>query len=152
MVIVNVITLNNDLARLVEEINQAVWDAANDISPYDVESLSAYLAREDTLFVACHEVVENASLLLGIASARLEIKPYDKAQWLYIDEVDVCADKRQQGAGKAIMKKLIELAKDAGCNEVWLGTEVDNQAANKLYKSLNPDEVAQLIGYAYELD
>ncbi len=89
---------------------------------------------------------------LGIASARLEIKPYDKMRWLYVDEVDVCADQRKKGAGKAIMRKLIEIARDTGCEEVWLGTEVDNQAVNALYRSLDPDDVAQVIGYAYKMD
>jgi ribosomal protein S18 acetylase RimI-like enzyme len=82
----------------------------------------------------------------------MEIKPYDKERWLYVDEVDVCSEQRKKGAGKAIMRKLIEIAEDTGCDEVWLGTEVDNQPANALYRSLDPDEVEQFIGYTYETD
>jgi len=69
-----------------------------------------------------------------------------------VDELDVCANQRKRGAGTAIMQKLLEHAENAGCEEVWLGTEVDNTAANALYSSLNPDEVEQFIGYTYELD
>lgn len=152
MMTVEVITLHDDLQQLVEEINQASWDDGNEMSKFDVEALSEYLARQDTLFVACHDIVEGDRTLLGIASSRLEIKPYDKERWLYVDEVDVCADQRQRGAGKAIMRKLIAIAEDAGCEEVWLGTEADNQAANALYQSLAPDDVAQVIGYTYETD
>ena len=152
MIAVRVITLDDSLQQLVGEINQASWDDANEMSEFDVEELSAYLERQDTLFVACHDIGENDRTLLGIASSRLEIKPYEKSRWLYVDEVDVCADQRQKGAGKAIMRKLIEIANDNDCEEVWLGTEVDNQAANALYRSLDPDDVAQIIGYTYEID
>jgi len=101
------------------------------------------------LFVACHDITEGGRTFMGMASSRLEIKPYAKERWLYVDEVDVCSDQRQKGAGKALMRKLIEFANENGCEEVWLGTESDNQAANALYRSLDPGDVAQVIGYTY---
>lgn len=149
MITVTRITTDDDLVQLVDEINQASWDNANDMSVFEVEALTAYLNRQDTLFVACHDITEVGRTLMGMASSRLEIKPYDKARWLYVDEVDVCSDQRQKGAGKAIMRKLIEFADEAGCEEVWLGTESDNQAANALYRSLEPSDVAQIVGYTY---
>lgn len=150
--ITSIITTEDDLIKLVDEINQAFWDDANDMSAFDVETLSAYLVRQDTLFVACHEIVENSKILLGIAYSRVEIKPYGKVRWLYVDEVDVCANQRRKGAGKAIMQKLLEIAKEKGCEEVWLGTELENTPAKALYQSLEPDEVAQFVGYSYETD
>ncbi len=152
MISVNIISIEDDLDQLVLDINEAEWDEANDMSEYDVEALEAYLLTPDTVFIACYETGNDIDTLLGIASARLEIKPYDKARWLYVDEVDVCADQRQRGAGSAIMRKLIELAKNEGCEDVWLGTEVDNHAANALYRSLDPDDVAEVIGYTFETD
>ncbi|NJK51929.1 MAG: GNAT family N-acetyltransferase [Leptolyngbyaceae cyanobacterium SU_3_3] len=152
MIAVKVIAIDDDIYKLVEDINNASWDDANEMSQYDVEGLSAYLTSQDTIFVSCYDIVDSNKILLGIASARLEIKPYEKIRWLYVDEVDVCADQRKKGAGKAIMRKLIEIASDTGCEEVWLGAEVDNQSANALYQSLDPDDVAQIIGYTYETD
>lgn len=150
MIEVSVITLSDNLQKIVHEINNASWDNANEMTLYDVESLSTYLERQDTLFVACHDVSSNPPKLLGMASARVEIKPYGKELWLYVDEVDVCSDQRLKGAGKAIMRKLIEIAHEKGCTEVWLGTEVENAAANALYLSLQPDEVTQVVGYTFE--
>lgn len=151
MISVRVLTLVDNLQQIVDEINQASWDHANEMCAYDVVSLSAYLERQDTLFVSCHDVTADRRTLLGMASARVELKPYGSKRWLYVDEVDVCADQRRRGAGKAIMRKLIELADEAGCEEVWLATEVDNHAANALYLSLGPDDVTQVIGYTYEI-
>jgi ribosomal protein S18 acetylase RimI-like enzyme len=51
-----------------------------------------------------------------------------------------------------MMKRLLEIAEKADCEEVWLGTEVTNQAANALYRSLNPDDVSQVVGYTYKMD
>ncbi len=147
---VAVISREDDLQKLAQDINDAAWDEANEISQYDGGALLAYLDRQDTLFVACYEE-DSQNTLLGIASGRFEIKPYAHERWLYVDEVDVCANHRQKGVGKAIMQKLIEVAEEADCEEVWLGTEVDNQPANALYLSLEPDDVASVVGYTYEM-
>jgi ribosomal protein S18 acetylase RimI-like enzyme len=152
MIDVNIITPSDDLSKLVHEINHALWDSANEMSVYDVESLSTYLERQDTLFVTCHDIASDPPTLLGIASSRIEIKPYGKELWLYVDEVDVCSDQRRKGAGKAMMQKLIEIANEKGCEEVWLGAEVENMAANALYRSLKPATVSRVVGYTFEIN
>ena len=152
MIDVTIITPSGDLSQIVHEINQASWDSANEMSVYDVESLSTYLEREDTLFVTCHDISSDPPTLLGIASSRIEIKPYGKELWLYVDEVDVCSDQRRKGAGKAMMQKLIEIANEKGCEEVWLGAEVENMAANALYLSLKPATVSRVVGYTFEIN
>ncbi len=149
---ITIVSPKHDLERLVKEINCAAWDEANEMSEYDRDSLLAYLNRQDTLFITCLEVNESNRTLLGMASSRIEIKPYGKELWLYVDEVDVCADQRQKGVGKKIMQYLIDYAEVKGCEEVWLGTELDNHPANALYKSLDPDDVSDIVGYTYEMD
>ena len=152
MIDVKIITPADDLSKVVHEINHASWDSANEMSVYEVESLSTYLERQDTLFVTCHDISSDPPTLLGIASSRIEMKPYGKELWLYVDEVDVCSDQRRKGAGKAIMQKLIEVAYEKGCEEVWLGAEVDNMAANALYLSLKPATVSRVVGYTFEIN
>lgn len=93
------ITLEDDLDSRVAEINNSYWDEANEISEYDVGSLKAYLKRKDTIFLACHEGADEGAVLLGIASSRIEMKPYGKELWHSVDEVDVCADQRRGGPG-----------------------------------------------------
>ncbi|MDN3649538.1 GNAT family N-acetyltransferase [Reinekea marina] len=142
------IELHDDLSSLVSLINNAMWDDANEISVFDVESLTAYLSRQDTVFLACYIDEQIA----GIASARIEIKPYGKEQWLYIDEVDVCVNFRKLGVGKYMMKSLLTIAKAHNCTEAWLGTETDNKAANALYSSLKPTEIEEFIGFNFDLE
>lgn len=148
----SIVGLDDDLKRIVDDINNSSWDEANEITSYDVPSLTAYLKRQDTLFITCYDNASTNRRLLGIASSRVEIKPYDEEKWLFVDELDVCANHRKKGAGAAIMRTLLQYAKDTGCIEVWLGTEVDNIPANTLYRSVDPDDVEQFIGYTYEVD
>ncbi|MBX3706737.1 MAG: GNAT family N-acetyltransferase [Pseudomonadales bacterium] len=152
MIIVERIDSGADLDTLVEEINTASWDEANGLAVYDAGALRAYLELDGTVFLACHELSDGARTLLGIASGRLEMKPYGGERWLYVDEVDVRIDQRRKGAGSALMNRMFATARAAGCTEVWLGTEVDNVAANALYRSLDPDEIAQVVGYTWALD
>ena len=146
------INSSDELDEIVRQINAASWDDANQMAVYDVASLRAYLTRQDTIFIACYNDTDTGSTLMGIASSRLEQKPYGQELWLYVDEVDVCADQRGQGAGKHMMNTLIDLAHTLGCEELWLGTEVDNIAANALYRSLDPDDVESVVGYTFETD
>ncbi|MGB7183012.1 MAG: GNAT family N-acetyltransferase [Burkholderiaceae bacterium] len=150
MLHVKAVGKDDDLSQIASEINCAQWDDANEMSKYDAQSLSAYLDHQGTIFLACYEQTGSDRSLVGISSSRLEIKPYGHERWLYIDEIDVCANQRRRGAGKAMMKKLLEIAKELNCEEVWLGTEVDNLAANALYRSMNPDDILEVIGYTYE--
>ena len=144
------ITRLDDLKALVTLINRAEWDKDNDIDPYSVAALEAYLSKEDTVFVVA-TTTEGEQELVGMASGRIELKPYDQLKWLYIDEVDTCASQRRRGVGKALMVRLLDIARESDCKEVWLGTESTNVAANALYKSLVPDEVDQVVGYLFEI-
>ena len=119
---------------------------------YSESALHAYLEKEDTLFFACYAQDGQHKILLGIASARIEQKPYDHERWMYVDEVDVCADQRRQGAGTLLMQAVIELAEAEGCEELWLGADADNEAAKALYRSLDPDDETPVIGYTFETD
>lgn len=151
MLTVKHVSIDSELTQIVEDINNASWDDANDVCDYDVASLEAYLKKEDTIFLVCYDEAETKTFL-GMASGRLELKPYDQERWLYVDEVDVCVNQRRKGAGAAIMRKMLEIAQREDCEELWLGTEIDNIPANSLYKSLTPNAVDAFVGYTFELD
>lgn len=140
---------SDDLGELVAEINRARWDDQNAIEGYEVDALRAYLAREGTVFVVCHDVEDGRRSFVGMASGRVEQKPYAHERWLYVDEVDVAADQRRRGVGRVLMEFLFEHAETCDCREVWLATEAGNDAANALYRSLRPSEVEAVVGYAF---
>lgn len=149
---VKIIGLDDDLQTLAQQINSSKWDDENEIEEYSAESLQAYLQKEDTVFVVCYLVDDGKQTLGGMASARIEMKPYEFSKWLYIDEVDTCSDQRQKGVGTMVMKKLLAFAEEQECEEVWLGTEMNNEVAKKFYQSLNPNSIDDVVGYTFELE
>ena len=163
---VNEICAEDDLHVLISQINRATWDEDNDISGYTLASMQTYLAKADTVFLACyvelgHEdtVIDEQSpsgelvsqKLVGIASGRYLLKPYGQSRWLYIDEVDTCSDYRRQGVGSALMARFLELTAENGCEEAWLATESDNLPAQRLYESFDSAEGEAIVGYAFDM-
>lgn len=141
------ITEEDDLAPVVTEIQAEKWDKDNDLKSYDVESSAAFVANPDNYLLIAY--IDGKPV--GVVLAMKLIKPYKDEDWFYVDEVDVMPAYRRKGVGSALMNKVFEIANGLKLDEVWLGTEPDNTAANKLYESLNPSETEQFIGYTYKL-
>ena len=146
------VTQSDDLAELAAGINSAQWDEANDLDDFSADALLNYLRQADNWFVVCEIEVESGLALAGIASGRIQHKPYDNLRWLYVDEVDTTVNYRKRGVAKSMMRMLLEFANQHDMDEVWLGTEPENVAANGLYKSLGPDEVEKFVGYTWNLE
>lgn len=147
------ISNKNDLAKLAGDINQAIWDKANDIAQDDFTeaSLQNFFERSpgnDTYFLACYEGKE----LMGFGFGFVLHKPHSHETWLYIDELDVAASHRRKGVGKALMQEFFAIAKEKDCEEVWLGAEADDKTANAFYKSLNPTETEPFVGYTFKVE
>ena len=149
---VKVIIPTDDLIVLVEQINAAQWDEVNEMQPYSVSALHSYLQVKDVVFLACYLEDGDSRTFAGMASGRIEQKPYGFEKWLYVDEIDTCSNLRKQGVGTALMKKLMEIAEERDCDEVWLGAEANNSLANSFYKSLEPDSIDAVIGYTFEIE
>lgn len=148
MIEVTKIDKQSEVPVVIAEIKNAQWAPRSEIDPsdYTVEDLASYIDTQDAIF--CVAFFDNS--FAGMASVRILPKP-DGDKWLYIDEVDVCEDQQRKGVGKELMRYLLQLAKEKECTEVWLGTELDNVAANALYKSVGPDEVEEFVGYTYKV-
>ena len=140
---------SDDLHQLARAINAASWDDANEIEAgdYTAESIGDFVADSNRYLLVAHLNDQFA----GIASATMSYKPYGHEMWLYVDEVDVVLNFRKRGVGKAMVRELLEIAEANHCMELWLGTEHDNESALALYKSLNPDEVEEFVGFVWQI-
>ena len=78
-------------------------------------------------------------LVVGMASAVHYVHP-DKPPELWINEVGVAPTHQQQGIGQQLLRALFERGRELGCTEAWLGTEVDNVAARRLYETVGGKE------------
>ncbi len=89
-----------------------------------------------------HELVlaYAGDLAVGMASGTILLHP-DKPPALFVNEVGVRDDWRRRGIGTAVAEKLFAIARQRGCEGIWLGTEPDNDAALALYRKLKGQEM-----------
>jgi ribosomal protein S18 acetylase RimI-like enzyme len=80
-------------------------------------------------------------LVVGFASAVHYVHP-DKPAELWINEVGVAPTFRRRGVGREILRVLLAHAERLGCREAWVLTTRSNDAAIRLYQSLDGSEAA----------
>ena len=78
-------------------------------------------------------VAEEDGKILGFAELAWYIIP-SKGLVGWVEEVIVTEEARGKGVGKALMVRLLEIAKDLGCNQVKL--TASSFVAQKMYESL----------------
>jgi aminoglycoside 6'-N-acetyltransferase I len=135
-----IIRLTAANADLLRNIAEDVFDM--DVVP---ERLRAYLAEPVNLMI----IAVDGDLVIGQAAAVIHKHP-DKPDELFIDEVGVSPDWRQRGIARRMMQAMFQLGRSLGCKASWLGTEVDNLPARRLYESFGEDGV-EIVMFDFDL-
>lgn len=113
--------------------------------PVRPTSLAAFVADPG------HELVfaTSGGRVVGFASGTILLHP-DKAPSFFVNEVGVEEDVRRQGIGAAVTERLMEIARAAGCEGIWLATEADNTPARALYRRLAARETGDIVVYDWD--
>jgi aminoglycoside 6'-N-acetyltransferase I len=129
-------------ASLLDSVDEDVFD--HEIRP---ELLSAFLANPANVLV----VAVAETRVVGMASGISYVHP-DKPLALFINEVGVSGRFHRQGIARQLFSRLLEKAKELGCSEAWVATELGNKSARALYEALGgvPDEEHAVV-YVYPL-
>ena len=128
-------------ARLLEWVADDVFD-----EPIDPARVAAYLAEGGHLMV----LAVADSLVIGQARGMVHRHP-DLPTELYIDNLGVAEDRRREGIASRLLDELVAWGREQGCEEAWVGTEVDNEAARALYEARG-SEAETFVLYFYEFD
>ena len=133
-----------DLDTLAAELNAADWEASvKDFSKADFEN---FLASPDRFYLIAYVDGQVAGAVHGY-----KLLHPTGVKYMYIDEVDTMANMRRRGIARTMMESVLELAGEWGCDQAWLGTEHDNEAANSLYLGLKPFEIENGPIYSYKV-
>src|SRR5690348_15354837 len=73
----------------------------------------------------------------------VEMTHPDKGTEMFIYELGVAPAARLQGIGSRLVGALAEVARCGGCYGMWVGTEVDNEAALATYRRAGAGEEAR---------
>lgn len=77
---------------------------------------------------------------VGMVTGTVLLHP-DKEPCMFINEVGTRDGWLRRGIALDLTNRMIEIARERGCDGVWLGTETDNAPALGLYRKLGGDEV-----------
>ena len=114
--------------------------------PVEPDRLAAYLDTAGHLMVLALE----GDLVVGQCAGVIHRHP-DKPTELYVDEVGTASTHRRQGIARAMLGELFRWGRELGCDEAWLGTALDNEAANALYRGYRPLEDEAIQYYLFDL-
>lgn len=95
-------------------------------------------------------VALDGTLVVGMASAVEYVHP-DKPPALWINEVGVAPDYQRRGLGKRLVAVLLERGRALGCTEAWVATEVENEAARRLYETSGGGTGEPFVMYTFPL-
>lgn len=115
----------NDLAVL-DAVAADVFDG-----PIDRRWAAEFLAdpRHHLAVAVAGEVV------VGMASGVHYVHP-DKPPELWVNEVGVAAGYQGQGIGRRLLQALFARGREVGCARGWVGTDLHNAAARRLYRAV----------------
>ena len=129
--------ITNENSHLLANVAPGVFD--HDI---DLVRLTTFLAQPiNWLGVALHD-----DLVVGMVMSVILYTP-DKPPELFLNEIGTGDDWRRKGIARSLMQKLFERADSEGIEEIWLGTEPDNDAANGLYQGFKHEREDAVIYY-----
>ena len=142
--------MNIDIRRLDPDSAGLLQRIAPDVFDYQIDpaQLQAFLDDDRHIMV----IAVDDDTVVGMASAVEYFHP-DKDPQMWINEVGVASTHRKQGIGRRLVVALLEVAQERGCESAWLGTDVDNEAAQACFGSVHDGERPQaFLLYEWDLE
>jgi len=106
-----------------------------------------FLTRPDHHLLFAYTDQERA---VGMISG-VELTHPDKGTEMFVYELGVAPVARLQGVGTALVRALAEVARERGCYGMWVGTEVDNEAAQATYRRAGASEEPPVVLLNWDL-
>lgn len=139
----NPITIRNlgpEDVHVLDRVRPGVFD-----NPVDPARAWAFLAtRVNELVVAL-----DRGEVVGFASGTVLMHP-DKPTQFLVNEVSVHETFRRQGIATRLLERIMDLARDRGCEGIWVAAEGDNAPARSLYRRLGARETGDVVVYDWD--
>jgi GNAT superfamily N-acetyltransferase len=90
-------------------------------------------------------VAENEDGVIGFTHCLFRPSTWTETDYCYLEDLFVDPNIRGKGAGRALMEKVVELAKEKKSKRVYWTTQEFNKTARILYDSITP--VSEFVQY-----
>ena len=94
-------------------------------------------------------VAENEEGVIGFTHCLFRPSTWTETDYCYLEDLFVDSNIRGKGVGRALMEKVIELAKEKKSKRVYWTTQEFNKTARVLYDSITP--VSEFVQYRLPL-
>ena len=118
--------LNPDDAAVLDRVAEDVFD-----EPVDARWAAEFLGDPRHHLAVAVE----GEQVVGFASGVHYVHP-DKPPELWVNEVGVAPPHQNQGVGRRLLQALFARGREVGCAKAWVGTEVGNAVARRLYQAV----------------
>jgi GNAT superfamily N-acetyltransferase len=95
-------------------------------------------------------VAESEDEIIGFTHCLFRPSTWTETDYCYLEDLFVDPNIRGKGIGRALMNKVIELAKEKNSKRVYWTTQEFNKTARVLYDSITP--VSEFVQYRLPLD
>jgi ribosomal-protein-alanine N-acetyltransferase len=113
--------------------------------PVDVDAARRFLSGDENVLLIAYEDGSPAGFVSGT-----QLSHPDKATpEMFLNELGVDEAFRGRGIGKALVAELWRLAQARGCRGMWVLTDDDNAAANKVYSAAGGSRLGAEIMYQW---
>lgn len=99
-------------------------------APPREDRAARFLAADGHVLLIAYVDGAPAGFVTGI-----EMLHPDKGTEMCLYELAVDDPFRRRGIGRALTSALVDLARERGCYDLWVGVEIDNEAALATYRS-----------------
>jgi ribosomal protein S18 acetylase RimI-like enzyme len=134
--------------ELLEALRQLVPQLGAHKVPPGPEDLKALLASDGCTLLAAREPDAHGRI---VGTLCLNVYRVPTGVRSIIEDVVVDEEMRGRGVGEALMRRALELARQAGASGVSLTSRPEREAANRLYQSMG-FELRKTNAYHYKLN
>jgi ribosomal protein S18 acetylase RimI-like enzyme len=139
------------ITQPTEELLLAMQHLIPQLGPHKVpptqEELAALLASEGCTLLVAREPDENGTIVGALC---LNVYRVPTGIRSIVEDVVVDQAARRKGIGEALMRRALDLAREAGASGLSLTSRPDREAANRLYQSMGFD-LRKTNAYHYKL-
>jgi len=99
------------------------------------DATAKFLAEPGHHLLVAYEDGRPVGMVTGV-----EMTHPDKGTEMFLYELGVAPHARLKGVGAALVEALAGIARERGCYGMWVGTEHDNEAAQRTYRRAGANE------------
>jgi ribosomal protein S18 acetylase RimI-like enzyme len=82
----------------------------------------------------------------------VELSHPDKGTEMFLYELAVAEPFQRRGIGKALVKALLEIARERACYDMWVLTDADNEAALATYRTTGTSAESSHVMLTWDLE